>query len=168
MKLSSLSLALLALAAGLVIAGCGDDDENPQTLTSESEGATGATGEQGPAPTKAAFVKDADAICTEAREELSNEAVSLYPEGPPTGEDAATFVEDFVIPSFQGQHDDLAALTPPQGDEEAVADVLSKLQQGIDDIAEDPAAFIEEPEASAGLEAATKAAERFGFKSCGL
>lgn len=164
MKLSSLSLALLALAAGLVIAGCGDDDEeDPQTLTSESEGATGATGEQGPAPTKAAFVKEADAICADADQALAGVALEQYPEGPPTGDDAVAFAEDVFITNLQGQHDDLAALTPPEGEEDAFADLLEQLQTGIDEIADDPESFVE----TDALEDASAAASDFGLRSCG-
>jgi hypothetical protein len=160
LKLSSLSLALLALAAGLVIAGCGDDDETTSSTTTEAAGTVGADGE---APTKAAFIKEADAICADADQALADVALDQYPEGPPTGEDAVAFAEEVFIPNLQGQHDDLAALTPPEGEEDAFADVLEQLQTGIDQVADDPESFVE----TDALENASAAASDFGLRSCG-
>jgi len=161
LKLTSIALALLALAAGLVIAGCGDDDDETTTTTTEAEPET--TGANGEAPTKAEFIEAADEICQTEDEELADEALAQYPEGPPIGEDAAAFAEDIVIPNLQSQHDKIAALTPPAGEEEAVADILDKLQAGIDELAENPEAFVE----SDALAAATAAAQDFGLKRCG-
>jgi hypothetical protein len=160
LKLTPILLALLAIAAGAALAGCGDDDdEEPQALTS---GATGATGEEG-ATGLAGFITAADEICKEANRELSQEGRSQYPEGPPTGDDAVAFAEDVVIPNLQGQHDAIAALPVPEGQEEAIDDVLSKLQAGIDQIADDPGNFVN----SGALDDAAAAADDFGFKSCG-
>ena len=157
MKLTSI---VLALAAGLVIAGCGDDDEEePQTVTSGATGASGGSEED--------FVAAADAICTEASAALAAEASEQYPEGPPTGAAADTFVEDVVIPNFQEQHDAITELTPPEGEEEAVEDLLLKLQAAIDEIEADPGAFIEGGGASAAIDEATQAAQDLGITACG-
>ena len=88
--------------------------------------------------TKEEFVAEADKICADADEALADVALEQYPEGPPTGDDAVAFAEDVFIPNLQGQHDDLAALTPPEGEEDAFADLLEQLQTGIDEIADDP------------------------------
>ena len=141
MKLASIALALLALAA----AGCGDDDE-----------------EETEAPTKDEFVVEADKICVDADETLAEVALEQYPEGPPTGEDAVAFAEDVFTPNLQGQHDDLAALTPPEGEEDAFADVLEQLQAGIDEIAGDPENFVR----TDALEDASAAAADFGLQTC--
>ena len=143
MKLTSLLLALLIF----VVAGCGDDDDEPEA----------------DAPTKEEFVAEADKICADADEALAEVALEQYPEGPPTGEDAVAFAEDVFIPNLQGQHDDLAALTPPEGEEDAFADLLEQLQTGIDEIADDPEGFVE----TDALEDASVAASDFGLRSCG-
>jgi hypothetical protein len=161
LKLISLSLALLALAAGLVIAGCGDDDD--ETTSGTATEATDSTDTGDDAPTKADFIKEADAICADADQALADVALEQYPEGPPTGDDAVTFAEDVFIPNLQGQHDDLAALTPPEGEEDAFADLLEQLQTGIDEIADDPESFVE----TDALEDASVAASDFGLRSCG-
>ena len=161
MKLTSIVLALLAVIAGLVIAGCGDDDsDEPQTVTS---GATGATGEDGAVGSKAAFITAADEICEEADAELADEAQKQYPEGPPTGDDAVRFAEEVVIPSLEEQHEGISALPVPEGEEDAVADILEKLQAGIDEIRQSPEDFVESP----ALEDASAAAREFGLKRCG-
>jgi hypothetical protein len=143
-KLLSTTLALLALVA----AGCGDDDDD---------------GQEADAPTKAEFIEQGDKICADADQALADVAIEHYPEGPPTGDDAVAFAEDVFIPNLQGQHDDLAALTPPEGEEEAVADLLATLQAGIDEIAADPESFVR----SDALEDASAAAADLGFRSCG-
>jgi len=160
LKLTSLMLALLALFAGLVIAGCGDDDDETTTATTEATGATGAGGETG---SKAAFIAGAERICADASAELAAEATDQYPEGPPTGEDAVNFAEDVVIPNLQGQHDAIAELPPPEGEEEVVEDILSKLQAGIDAIADDPESFLD----GDALADASEAASEFGLTDCG-
>lgn len=144
MKLLSTTLVVLALVA----AGCGDDDDD---------------GQEAEAPTKSEFIEQGDKICADADQALADVAIEQYPEGPPTGEDAVAFAEDVFIPNLQGQHDDLAALTPPEGEEEVVADLLATLQAGIDEIAADPENFVR----SDALEDASAAAADFGFRSCG-
>ena len=47
-----------------------------------------------------------------------------------------------MIPSLQEQHDAIAELTPAEGEDEAVEDLLAKLQAGIDELAADPEAFV--------------------------
>jgi len=142
-KLTSLLLALLIF----VVAGCGGDDDE----------------QEADAPTKEEFVAEADKICADADEALADVALEQYPEGPPTGDDAVAFAEDVFIPNLQGQHDDLAALTPPEGEEDAFADLLEQLQTGIDEIADDPESFVE----TDALEDASVAASDFGLRSCG-
>ena len=102
-------------------------------------------------------------LCADADQALADVALEQYPEGPPTGDDAVAFAEDVFIPNLQGQHDDLAALTPPEGEEDAFADLLEQLQTGIDEIADDPERFVE----TDALEDASVAASDFGLRSCG-
>jgi hypothetical protein len=143
-KLLSTMIVLLALLA----AGCGDDDDE---------------GQEAQAPTKAEFIEQGDKICADADQALADVASEQYPEGPPTGDDAVAFAEEVFIPNLQGQHDDLAALTPPAGEEDAMADLLAALQTGIDEIAADPENFVQ----SDALEDASAAAADFGYRSCG-
>lgn len=140
-------LALLALLFGLIASACGADDEE----------------ETGSTATKAEFIAAADQICGDADQALADEALEQYPEGPPVGRDAASFAEEVVIPNLEGVHGAIAALTPPEGEEEAVADILEKLQAGIDELTDDPAGFVE----SEALADASAAATDFGLTECG-
>lgn len=144
MKLVSI---LLVLVSGLIVSGCGDDDE-----------------EEPAAPTKAAFIAEADRICAEADRSLSAEAREQYPEGPPLGEDAVRFAEDVLIPNLEGQHEAIATLTPPEDAEDAVSDILEKLQAGIDELKGEPKGFVE----SEALVPASAAADDFGLTECGI
>jgi hypothetical protein len=166
LKLTSIALALLALAAGLVALGCGDEEEDePQTLTS---GATGATGEDGAAGSKAAFLEAANQICADGSAELAAETEEQYgTEGPPTGQAAEEFALDVVVPNFQQQHDDIAALEPPEGEEDAVQAILDGLQSAIDGIESDPRGFVEAGGANEELDEAGQAAKDFGLNRCG-
>jgi hypothetical protein len=158
LKLASLVLALLALAVGLVVAGCGDDDEEPES------GATGATGAAGATlETKADWIVAADAICEQANEDFEDIARDQYPEGPPEGEDAVVFGEEVVIPSLESQHEQISGLGAPEGEEEAITDILDKLQAGIDAVKEDPGSFLE----TDALDDANAAAQAYGLKVCG-
>jgi hypothetical protein len=158
LKLTSI---LLAVAAALAIAACGDDDDaEPQPLAS---GATGATGEAGATGTMAAFIAAADEVCEQADKDLADEAEAQYPEGPPTGNAAAEFAEDVVIPNLQAQHDAIAQIPPPEGEEDAIASLLDAFQAGIDELAEDPENFVE----STALEDAAAEAQALGLKKCG-
>jgi hypothetical protein len=160
LKLTSTLLALLALLAGVAIAGCGDDDdEEPQALSSGATGATGAGGSLD----LAGFVAAADQICDEASDELAQAGREQYPEGPPTGDDAVAFAEDVVIPSLEVQYEGIAGLPVPEGEEEAVDDLLAKLQSGIDELKDDPGSFV----TTDALEPASAAAKDLGLKSCG-
>jgi hypothetical protein len=153
---------LLAVAAALAIAACGDDDDDtePQSLAS---GATGATGEAGATGTMAAFIAAADEVCEQADKDLADEAQAQYPEGPPTGNAAAKFAEDVVIPNLQAQHDAIAQIPPPDGEEDAIASLLETFQAGIDELAEDPENFVE----STALDDAAAEAQDLGLKKCG-
>jgi hypothetical protein len=153
LKLTSLILAMLALAAGLVAAGCGDDDDDEATSAAETE-------ETIP---KADWLEQADQICSDENSALAEEARSQYPEGPPTGEDAVAFAEDVYIPNLQSQHDQIAELPAPEGAEQEAEELLSALQAGIDELAADPGSFVE----STALDDPGEAAQDIGLRQCG-
>lgn len=159
MKPTAIVLALLALVAGALIAGCGGDDDETTTTTSGASGATGAEGEA-----DGEFVAAANEICKQATADLVREATEQYPEGPPTGADAERFVDEVVAPSLQQQRDAIAALTPPEGEEAAVEDLLSKLDAAIAAVEADPGVFIE---GGGEITEATAAAQDLGITTCG-
>ena len=150
------SLDPLPGAAALTIAACGDDDDpEPQPLAS---GATGAIGEARNGD-MAAFIAPLTGLRA-GRQGSADKAEAQYPEGPPTGNAAAKFAEDVVIPNLQAQHDAIAQIRPPEGEEDAIASLLDEFQAGIDELAEDPENFV----ASTALEDAAAEAQALGLK----
>jgi hypothetical protein len=134
------AVALLAtvLAAGLIAAGCGGDDDDDTTAA-----ATATTG--GEPPSKSEFIEQGDEICAEANQELQQ---------------ANTAQE--VADNIQGQIDGLRALTPPEGDEEEIAQILDTAEEGVDELSE-----AERPEQTPGLAEAARMLREYGFKECG-
>ena len=92
---------LVVVALALVAAGCGDDDDGgePEALT------------------KAGWTEAADAICVELDEEL---AEIPEPQSPQEmGETGAK-----VVAITDAKFEELRALPPPDGEEEAVEEIL--------------------------------------------
>jgi hypothetical protein len=114
-------LPALLLPFALLVGGCGGDDE-PEPLTKDE------------------FTTQANKICSDGNEELEAAADELG--DAPTEEQIEEFVTDTVVPNVQEQHDDIADLAAPEGDEDEVEAILDALQGGIDALEEDPAGAI--------------------------
>jgi hypothetical protein len=147
-----IAVASVVLAMGLIAAGCGDDDdETTSATTTTAAGATGATGATGAATgeplSKDEFIAAGDEICKPANEELR---------GQQSPED--------VTENIRRQIDGLRSLTPPEGDEEEITQILDDAQAAIDEIQE-----TESFGGGAGkrLNEAGEALQDYGFKECG-
>ncbi len=142
-----LPVLLLSMSSVLVACGGGDDES---TTTSEPEPLT-----------KTEFVAQAEEICAEGNQAIETAAEDISAE--PTDEEITEFAEEVLIPNVQQQHDDLAALGAPEGDEEAVEEILSSLQAGLDLVKDDPASLLssEDP-----LGEASDLAEAYGLTEC--
>ena len=136
-------MTTLALAAGLVLAACGDDDPEPLT--------------------KAEFVAEADAICAASQDETEPvfEAVWTGLEDvdldDPANEDLmferwATAMDE-LVPIVSQQLDEISDLTPPGEDEEFIATLIADQRTAMEEFDElvDQAAA-GSPEARAELE----------------
>ncbi|MDQ3572964.1 MAG: hypothetical protein M3383_08915 [Actinomycetota bacterium] len=165
MKLRSTLLASTAVAASLIAAGCGDDDE-PEPVT--TVGATGATGNTGPL-SKPEFIAAADAICAESEDSEVDQLQELFPEIADPGDLNAGELQDLadevVVPSLQAQLDQIRALTPPEGDEEEINAITDRLEEGIAEIQDDPSAL--SSGAGPSLKEASALAQDYGFEECG-
>jgi hypothetical protein len=195
-RLAALIFAVLALA--LVAAGCGgggdstgsstadtsssaesstDSSESGDEAEDESESGDEAESESedesessssGSAPTKAAFIKEADKICSTADVKLSEEVVNyakeegISIEEEPSKDDQTKIYENIVLPNVHKQAEDLEALTPPAGDEEEVEDITSTLTSEVEDAESDPGSISEDT-----LEEASKKAKAYGLQTCG-
>ena len=161
-----LAAALLAaVAIILVAAGCGGGGGG-----SSSRGTTGGgtTESEGGAPTKAAFIKVADQACGKAEAELTNEVKAFAKENdiPLGGEEPneaqqTELFQQVILPNIARQGEDIAALTPPAGDESTIEELTKTLEQEVTE-AEEEGGLGEK-----ALAGATKLARAYGFKICG-
>lgn len=163
-KIALMLAALLALAA--LVAGCGgggsSSDSTSDTTSTESSDSSGE------APTKAAFIKEGDKICTDDEAELNEEIEAFAKEkGISTSEEPAEALQielfhELVLPNIARQAEDLAALTPPEGDEATIEELTDTLSEEVEAAEEESGLPGEET-----LKGATDQARAYGFKSCG-
>jgi hypothetical protein len=187
-KIVLMLAALLALAA--IVAGCGGGGSSSSSSTdsatsAESESSSGeesGSGEEadaeeeagseesgGSAPTKAAFIKEADAVCSKADAAMTEEITDYAKEngidlekGEPSEDQEIEIFHAVVLPNIGKQAEDIAALTPPEGDEETVEDITNTLSSEIEK-AEGEDGIPDEHT----LEEASKKAKAYGLKTCG-
>ena len=162
MKRTPAVLAALAATAALAFAGCGGDDDDEST-----EGASGATGASASIESKDDFIAAADQICSDLETSGQGDIQeALGGETSPTADEQVEIAEDIVIPNLQEQHDQIAALDQPDGEEDAINDVLDELQAGIDAAEDDPQALVEGADGGPLADAAAAASD-YGFTECG-
>lgn len=142
-------LPVLLLSLSSLLVGCGGDDE-PAATAPEPEPLS-----------KTEFVTQAEEICAEGNEELRTAAEDIPAE--PSDEEVAQFAEDEFVPNLQQQHDDLAALGAPEGDEDTVQAILDSLQEAIDVVEDDPASLLSSDDP---FTEASDLAEEYGLVEC--
>jgi hypothetical protein len=175
----SILLALFALlAAAVIVAGCGGGGSSSSESSSSSGGSTeveetesGGSGEEeaesgGSAPTKAAFIKEADKVCGAAEEELDEELEAFTKENNITEEPSEAqqeeLFQELVLPNIAQQGEEIAALTPPEGEEEKVEELTDALSEEVKEAEEEGGLPGEDT-----LKGATEKAKAFGLKTCG-
>lgn len=124
------ALATTALAAGLIAAGCGGGDDS-STSSTTAAGATGASGAEG-----GDFVAQANAICAAGNKEIDAAFQSLGKN--PTQQQQEQEIQNAVVPSIQGQIDDIRELTPPADIQDDVTSFLDDAQNVLDEVKADP------------------------------
>ncbi len=161
--------ALVALFACLIVvvaAACGGGGDS----TSGSTGGGESSEASGSAPTKAAFVKEADAICEKADEELNEEVESYAKEnGIPLGKEPTKAQQEelyaeVVLPNVGRQGEEISALTAPEGDEDEVGEIVDALDAGVEEGEADPSGLVE---GKNPLADASSKAKAYGMKVCG-
>src|SRR3954469_22791658 len=119
--------AMLVMA--LVAAGCGSSNDN-----SSSSATTAAL-------TKAEFVKKGNTICRKGNKEINAQGKKLFTNQKPTKAQLNKFATTVLIPSIQGQINDIRALGVPKGDEAQVNAILTEAQSSLDKGKKDPTAM---------------------------
>jgi ABC-type glycerol-3-phosphate transport system substrate-binding protein len=160
-------VAMLALAA--LVAGCGGGSSSSDSSTS-AESESSSTDAGGEAPTKSAFISEADKICGDADAALNKEVTDYAEENgiPITGNEKPTEDQEIeifqavVLPNIGRQAEDIAALTPPEGEEETVEDLTDTLSSEVAELEEEGGIL-----GKGTLAGATEKAKAYGLNTCG-
>jgi hypothetical protein len=154
MKRSALFVPALALTVSLLAAGCGGSDDSAGKDDSAPEPAASAI-------TSADFADQANQICADGNAEIDTAGDELGE--APSQEDVTAFATDVLVPNIQDQHDAIAELGAPEGEEDAVDALLAALQDGIDTLAADPTSITSDP---GPFSDANAAASDLGLTEC--
>jgi hypothetical protein len=150
-RLIALLAALAALA--LVVAGCGGGSDSTDSSSL----------------TKAQLIKQGDAICEKGEETLEAEANEFAKENgidtsKPTKAQQEEVIEQVVAPALRKQAEELRELGTPSGEEEAVEEIFDTLEEGTEELEEEPGKLLE---GNNPVEKAGNLAQKYGFKECG-
>lgn len=141
-KLSLFACAIVA--AAIVAVGCGGDDN----------------------PTKAEFLKDGNAACKKGNKEINQAAKQTFTsKKQPSKAQLNKFAEETLIPSIQGQIDDIRDLGAPSGDEDQVNKILDDAQAALDKGKDDPTLLTSDKQDP--FKQVNKDASAYGLTACG-
>jgi hypothetical protein len=163
-----------ALAAvALLAAGCGSTGDAAQHATTSTPAAADAAGA---APTQAAYVQEADAVCRKARvvSRRANVAVhEAFAAGRPA---AAADAIDQYMPTFAKHVQTLKDLRQPEGDGKVLAGLIKVMESQVIALAEESRALREHDDAvlkqvgaaqRQGMAFAEELGKAYGFTVCG-
>lgn len=120
------SVAVIAIAVFALSTGCGSDSgDDSSTNASASADATIA---------KADFITAANEACEARSDEIKAKGERVYQEaeGKARSAGAQAIIEEVVAPGFEGEIEDLRALTPPPGDKEEIEELLVAMEETVD------------------------------------
>jgi len=143
------------LVFGLGAAGCGS-----------SKSKSNKTSTSTPAITKAAFLKQGNAICKRGNQQIAKAANTLFPRtGPkPSKARMTKFATSTVVPSLQSQINQIKALGTPAGDQTKVNAIVSSAQSALDKGKKDPALLTSN--GSSPFKKTNQLSRSYGLKTC--
>lgn len=156
-----------AMVGALAIAGCGGGGSD-----SSSSDETG-----GPVPSKAAFIKSADTICSEGQKEVEAGFADYFAKngmkklGEPgetnveLKEHAIALMETVGIPALNQQVEELKALEAPSELKDKAAEFVAYAEEGIEEGESNP--YLLYTSVDKLLAKSDKVAEELGFQVCG-
>jgi hypothetical protein len=118
MKLNAILAVVIALALGGIAAGCGDDNND--------------SGDE--ALTKQEFVAKGNAICAAGNKEIETAFQTAIGNAKPTQDQLNAVVTASLVPSIEGQIDDLRDLPAPDD----IGPTLDEAELALQDIKENP------------------------------
>ena len=137
------------MAVGLIAAGCGSSDPSPIA--------------------KAAFVKQASAICATTVKKMETASAALIDEYAHAQGDkqqiksaGVKYVSATLVPDVQTELDEIHAVGLPRGDEEEATQILESIQEVVDAAQDNPEAYPSEVQ----FKKSEKLADGYGLESC--
>ncbi len=151
--LPSIAATATVVAIALILAGCGGSDSEASAPL-----------------TKAEFIQQSDAICTESNRAQAPALHALQREAEDQSKkeqkaSAEKFLKTVVFPAVQKEAEEIGELDAPKA-EAAKADALvAAIEAGVKQGEKDIPAMVEGPNKQ--FEKANKLADAFGFEVCG-
>lgn len=146
-------IAVIGMLVVLLVAGCGGSGSDSST---------------GPAISKAAFIKKADAVCTGGNKRMEVAFAHFLKENKnvrhPTDADYEELVGKVLVPNVNQEIKEIRALGAPDGDEDRVSGFLEALEEGIEVAERDPKVVISSSEAVFGI--SSRLAREYGLEVC--
>jgi hypothetical protein len=168
-------ILLIALVVALFAAGCGGGGsdsaagtDSAANTSTETDGTSTTADSTSATPlTRAEFIKQGDAICTQIdteQEAALKAALKKDPEAQTAKANQEKLLTEAGLPPIQNGIEELASLAPPSGDEVKAEAIVSGIEEGLKDSEEDPGILLSpatDPFVKAG-----KLAGEYGFKVC--
>lgn len=154
MRTQGIALVIGMLGVSLLAAGCGGGD--------------GSDSSTGPAISKVAFIKKADAVCTGGNKRMEVGFARFLQENKnirhPTEADYEELVVKVLVPNVSKEIKEIRALGAPDGDEDRVDDFLEALEEGIEAAERDPKVVITNSSVVFGI--SSRLAKEYGLEVC--
>jgi hypothetical protein len=145
-----------AIVVALILAGCGGGGDSS---TSASTGSI----------SKAAFIKQADAVCQKGTERMQRAILGFLKQHKdvkrPNKAQSEKLVGSAIVPSVRTEIEELKALDVPEGDEERVEAIIGALEEGLETAEGNPEAVVGSSDAVFGISG--RLAGEYGAEVCG-
>jgi hypothetical protein len=132
-----------------------------------SAGAVGGCGGSSDVPTKAAFIKQADAICARADSKQKADFRKFAEEHTITkltSDQQSKLIVSIGLPPIITEASELRELTPPDGDEDEVQAIIDGMENGVKAAEKEPLSM--NPGPNNPFNSVDQMARKYGFKGC--
>lgn len=128
--------------------------------------AAGCGSDKPAAPTKTAYVQQADAICRSANAKVTAEAKKVFTTARPTPEQIRAYADHTFLPVIGQEVKDLRGLRAPEGDEATTKAIFDAVDAGLARADANPA-LLAASGAASPFAVANHRALAYGLKVCG-
>jgi ABC-type phosphate/phosphonate transport system substrate-binding protein len=151
LRTQAISLAAVALAVALIVAGCGDDSSVATSSISKDQ-----------------FIEKVDAICTQGNKRMEAAFATFLQENQnvkrPSKADYEELVEKVVIPNLGREIREIRTIGAPSEDADKVGAILEALEDGLETAEGDPTVAVTSSQAVYGI--SSRLAQEYGLKVC--